>query len=102
MIEFTFWDILRNLLLATRWTIVLSLIAFVGGATVGLLLTFMRLSSNRWLQRLTSLYVDLFPRHAAADAAVFDLLWRCCHGASDLCLVGGFHRTDTIHQCFSM
>ncbi|BBI52942.1 hypothetical protein HORIV_53630 [Vreelandella olivaria] len=60
MIEFTFWDILRNLLLATRWTIVLSLIAFVGGATVGLLLTFMRLSSNRWLQRLTSLYVDLF------------------------------------------
>ena len=27
---------------------------------MGLLLTFMRLSSNRWLQRLTSLYVDLF------------------------------------------
>ena len=55
MIEFSLWDSLRNLLLATRWTIVLSLIAFVGGATVGLVLTFMRLSSSRILQRFTSL-----------------------------------------------
>ncbi len=31
MIDFTLWDILRNLLLAARWTVVLSLIAFVGG-----------------------------------------------------------------------
>ena len=30
MIEFTFWDILRNLLLAARWTVLLSLVAFVG------------------------------------------------------------------------
>ncbi|HBM29955.1 MAG TPA: amino acid ABC transporter permease, partial [Halomonas sp.] len=29
MIEFTLWDIVRNLLLAARWTVVLSLIAFV-------------------------------------------------------------------------
>ena len=35
MVEFTIWDILRNLLLAARWTIVLSLIAFAGGALVG-------------------------------------------------------------------
>ena len=28
MMEFTFWDILRNLLLATRWTLLLSLIGF--------------------------------------------------------------------------
>ena len=27
MVEFTVWDILRNLLLAARWTVVLSLIA---------------------------------------------------------------------------
>ena len=60
MIEFTLWDIVRNLLLAARWTVVLSLIAFIGGATVGLVLTFMRLSSRRWLQHFTSLYVDLF------------------------------------------
>ena len=32
MIEFTFWDIVRNLLLAARWTVLLSLVAFVGGA----------------------------------------------------------------------
>ena len=25
MIEFTFWDIVRNLLLAARWTVLLSL-----------------------------------------------------------------------------
>ncbi|TIR44849.1 MAG: amino acid ABC transporter permease, partial [Mesorhizobium sp.] len=36
MIEFTLWDILRNLLLAARWTVLLSLAAFVGGALVGL------------------------------------------------------------------
>ena len=30
MVEFSVWDILRNLLLAARWTVVLSLIAFVG------------------------------------------------------------------------
>jgi ABC-type amino acid transport system permease subunit len=29
------WDIFRNLLLAARWTVVLSLIAFVGGGLVG-------------------------------------------------------------------
>ena len=36
MIEFTLWDIVRNLLLAARWTILLSLVAFVGGGSVGL------------------------------------------------------------------
>ena len=36
MIEFTFWDIVRNLLLAARWTVLLSLVAFVGGGIVGL------------------------------------------------------------------
>ena len=31
MVDFSLWDIFRNLLLALRWTVVLSLIAFVGG-----------------------------------------------------------------------
>ena len=35
MMQFTDWDILRNLLLAARWTLLLSLIAFIGGAAVG-------------------------------------------------------------------
>ena len=29
MIEFTFWDIVRNLLLAARWTVLLSMAAFI-------------------------------------------------------------------------
>ena len=33
MIEFTFWDIVRNLLLAARWTVLLSAVAFAGGAS---------------------------------------------------------------------
>ena len=38
MLQFSFWDILSNLLIATLWTIVLSLIAFVCGGIVGLAL----------------------------------------------------------------
>ncbi|MGC0065754.1 amino acid ABC transporter permease, partial [Enterobacter asburiae] len=34
MTTFTDWDIIRNLLLAGRWTVLLSLVAFVGGAAV--------------------------------------------------------------------
>ncbi|MFN3879986.1 MAG: amino acid ABC transporter permease [Nitrincola lacisaponensis] len=60
MIEFTNWDLLRNLLLATRWTIALSLTAFIGGALVGLLLTAMRLSGRRPLQWLVRGYVEVF------------------------------------------
>ncbi|HUN93992.1 MAG TPA: amino acid ABC transporter permease [Burkholderiaceae bacterium] len=44
MVDFTLWDILRNLLLAARWTLVLSMIAFVGGGVGGILLLVLRLS----------------------------------------------------------
>jgi polar amino acid transport system permease protein len=60
MIEFSLWDIVRNLLLALRWTVVLSLIAFVGGGLVGGLLLFLRLSGGPLAQRLIGLYVQLF------------------------------------------
>jgi polar amino acid transport system permease protein len=60
MIEFSLWDIVRNLLLALRWTMVLSLIAFVGGGLVGGLLLFLRLSGGRIAERLIGLYVQLF------------------------------------------
>ena len=33
MIEFTFWDIVRNLLLAARWTVLLSLAALSAAAS---------------------------------------------------------------------
>ena len=35
MNDFTTWDILRNLLLAARWTIVLSVVAFIGDGVLG-------------------------------------------------------------------
>ena len=60
MLDFTFWDILRNLLLAARWTVVLSLIAFVGGGIVGLLLLVIRLNSHRWLTRMVDAYIQIF------------------------------------------
>lgn len=60
MIEFSLWDILRNLLLALRWTVALSLIAFIGGGFVGALLLFVRLSGGRVAERLIALYVQVF------------------------------------------
>ncbi len=60
VVDFTLWDILRNLLLAARWTVVLSLIAFVGGGLVGLLLLVLRSTPQPWLQRSVSVYVQVF------------------------------------------
>ena len=47
--EFTLWDILRNLLLAARWTVLLSLVAFAGGGIAGLLVLLLRISKRPWL-----------------------------------------------------
>lgn len=60
MVEFTLWDIFRNLLLAARWTVALSLIAFVGGGLVGLALLVLRLARGPWAQRAVGAYVQLF------------------------------------------
>lgn len=60
MVDFTLWDILRNLLLAARWTVVLSLIAFIGGGLVGLALLVLRLTPSRAAQALVAGYVQLF------------------------------------------
>jgi polar amino acid transport system permease protein len=60
MVDFSLWDIVRNLLLAARWTVVLSLIAFVGGGLVGALLLVARLAGGAWAGRLIAGYVQLF------------------------------------------
>ncbi|PKU21887.1 amino acid ABC transporter permease [Telmatospirillum siberiense] len=60
MIEFSLWDILRNLLLALRWTAALSLVAFIGGGLTGALLLYARLAGGRVTDRLIGLYVQLF------------------------------------------
>jgi polar amino acid transport system permease protein len=60
MVDFSLWDVVRNLLLAARWTIALSLIAFVGGGLVGLALLVVRLSPSRIGRNLVGGYVQLF------------------------------------------
>ena len=60
MVEFSLWDIFRNLLLAARWTVALSLIAFVGGGVVGLALLMARLVRLPGAQPLVAGYVQLF------------------------------------------
>lgn len=60
MIEFSLWDIFRNLLLAARWTVALSLIAFIGGGLVGLVLLVARLRGGRRTGLAVGGYVQLF------------------------------------------
>lgn len=60
MIEFSTWDILRNLLLAARWTVVLALMTFVTGTVLGLIVLMMRSSRNKILQRAAWAYIELF------------------------------------------
>jgi polar amino acid transport system permease protein len=60
MVEFSLWDIVRNLLAAVQWTVGLSLIAFVGGALVGLALLMLRLARVPGTQILVRTYVEIF------------------------------------------
>ena len=60
MLQFSFWDILSNLLIATQWTLILSAIAFVSGGLVGLILLFMRTSRVAPLEWFTKSYIEFF------------------------------------------
>lgn len=60
MTEFTFWDILRNLLLSTRWTLLLSLVSFIGGGMVGIVLLWLRISPRQALNRAARIYIEVF------------------------------------------
>ena len=60
MVDFTLWDILRNLLLAMRWTAALSLTAFVGGGLVGLALLLARVAGGRVVRTAIAVYVQVF------------------------------------------
>jgi polar amino acid transport system permease protein len=60
MVDFTLWDIFRNLLLAARWTVALSLVAFIGGGLVGLALLLLRVSKLRGARTFVAGYVQLF------------------------------------------
>jgi polar amino acid transport system permease protein len=60
MDEFTVSVILNNLLWSARWTVLLSLIAFVSGGIVGLIVLFMRVSDSEVLRVLTAGYIEFF------------------------------------------
>ncbi|ADZ89467.1 ABC transporter permease subunit [Marinomonas mediterranea] len=60
MIEFSNYDIIRNLIFAAQWTVLLSLVAFIGGTLVALVLTALRLTRNSILQKLVAVYIELF------------------------------------------
>ncbi|MDB5570306.1 MAG: amino acid transporter permease, partial [Hyphomicrobiales bacterium] len=60
MSDFSLWIIVSNLLLATRWTIALSLAAFVGGGVVGGALLFARVSRFSFARRFAALWIEFF------------------------------------------
>jgi len=60
MVQFSLWDILTFLLGALRWTVALSLMAFVGGGLVGLGLLLLRFSRLRGAATLVAGYVQIF------------------------------------------
>jgi len=60
MIQFTLWDIVRNLLISIPWTLLLSAIAFLGGGAVGILLLALRLARPRAFSLPIAAYVQIF------------------------------------------
>ncbi len=58
--DFTLWDIVRNLVTGLQWTLLLSLVAFVCGGIAGLLILLARISGNFTLRTLARGYIELF------------------------------------------
>ncbi|MBE3638178.1 amino acid ABC transporter permease [Mangrovicoccus algicola] len=60
MTQFTLLDILRNLVFATQWTVILSLVSFIGGGLLGLGLLVLRIGGGRIFAPVVRVYVELF------------------------------------------
>ncbi len=60
MVEFSLWDIIRNLLNAAQWTVGLSIIAFIGGGLMAVLLVVLRFNKMAGISTLVSAYVQIF------------------------------------------
>jgi polar amino acid transport system permease protein len=60
MIEFSLWDVVRNLVMAAGWTVLLAVVAFAGGAALGLAVLMMRVSKALWMRRISWAYIELF------------------------------------------
>ncbi len=60
MMEFTLWDIVRNLLLATRWTGILAVASFVTGSLAGLIVVLARISRFSPLRNIAQAWIAFF------------------------------------------
>jgi polar amino acid transport system permease protein len=60
MADFSVWVIFSNLIWATRWTVLLSLIAFVCGGAVGLVILLLRVSRVRAFEIATKGFIEFF------------------------------------------
>lgn len=60
MVEFSLWNIFLFLLGAMRWTVLLSLIAFLGGGLVGVSLLMLRFTKLRYMSAAVAWYVQIF------------------------------------------
>ncbi|AKO53391.1 amino acid ABC transporter permease [Marinobacter psychrophilus] len=60
MTDFTLFDMLRGLWGGLQWTLGLSLLAFVLGGTMGLLILFARMSGSVTLRTFAKVYIELF------------------------------------------
>ena len=60
MSDFTFLDIVHNLLTGLQWTLALSLVAFIGGGLIGLLVMTLRISDKAFPSAFARTYIELF------------------------------------------
>lgn len=58
--DFTFWDIARNLLTGLQWSLLLSLLAFIGGGVLGWLVLLARVSTRTLRQALATVFIEVF------------------------------------------
>ena len=100
MIEFTLWDIARNLLFAARWTVALSIAAFIGGSLVGLGIMMLRISKNNWARRFAGRVHRSVSRHAIAVTIVRHLFWVTHAGSAYRTLDDGGVGFNTVCQRF--
>lgn len=54
------WPEFMFLLRAMQWTLLLSVIAFIGGGVVGLAVALARTARPKWLQRMMAFYIGVF------------------------------------------
>lgn len=58
--DFTLWDIVRNLMTGLQWTLLLSLVAFACGSVGGLLLLVARISDRPLIRGAARAFIELF------------------------------------------